>query len=344
MSVPASASPISMSSAPHLPKIRVAACNVAPVFLDTPATVKKVIRLIAETAAAGADLVVFPETYIPGFPLWSALASPILNHDLFVKLAENSIYVDGPEIAEIAAACAQHKIFASVGFNERSRVSVGCLWNAYVLINDDGKILNHHRKIAPTFYEKLCWAAGDGSGLRVVDTRIGKVGGLICGENGNSLARFSLMAQGEQLHFSSWPPTFPTRPPTDSGNFDLFAATKIRVQAHSFEAKCFSIICSSFMDKAMRDYLVERDPACAELLDNVVQSGSLFIDPTGAVIGESIVGKEGVIYCDMELKRCIEPKQFHDFVGGYNRFDIFNLTVNRARQEPVKFQEVAFSS
>ncbi|GAA6034446.1 hypothetical protein JCM8097_002729 [Rhodosporidiobolus ruineniae] len=330
-----------VSSVPHLPTVRVAACNVAPVYLDTAATVKKVIRLIKETAEGGADLVVFPETYVPGFPLWSALASPILNHDLFCQLAEQSIFVDGPEVDEIRAACAQHKVFASVGFNERSRTSLGCIWNAQILISDQGTILNHHRKIAPTFYEKLSWAPGDGSGLNVVDTRLGRIGGLICGENGNPLARFTLASQGEQLHISSWPPTFPTRPPGDASGFNLMEATKIRVQALSFEGKCFSVACSSFMDKAMRDYLVERDPSCADLLDHFTQSGSFFVNSAGSLIGDEIVAKEGVIYCDMDLSKCVEPKQMHDFVGGYNRFDIFNLQVNRTRQQPVTFQDTS---
>lgn len=117
----------------------------------------KGIKLIEEAAANGADLVVFPETWIAGFPIWSALASPMYNHDLFIKLATESLYVDGPEIDQLRAACRRNGIFAQIGFNERSRASVGCIWNATVLIDDNGRILNHHRKIAPTFYEKLTW-------------------------------------------------------------------------------------------------------------------------------------------------------------------------------------------
>lgn len=229
--------------------------------------------------------------YIPAFPIWSGLGSPTDNHDLFIELARQSIFVDGPEIALLQQACLKNKIFASVGFNERSRGSLGCIWNATVLISDDGKILNHHRKIAPTFYEKLTWAPGDGSGLRVVETeRLGRIGGLICGENGNSLARYALMSQGEQLHVSCWcvsaspcprsrtltqvfvgrPPMFPTRRPGGEGkSFDLLAATRIRVASHCFEAKVFGVICSSFIDQAMRDALVARDPSAADILDNV---------------------------------------------------------------------------
>jgi aliphatic nitrilase len=131
--------------------------------------------------------------------LWSALSSPNLNHDLFVQLSKQAIHVDGPEINDLKTACRENGVFAQIGFNERSRSSLGCLWNSTVLIGDRGQVLNHHRKIVPTYFEKLTWwvdercqafrwlmsrANGDGNGLRVVDTRIGRVGALICGENG----------------------------------------------------------------------------------------------------------------------------------------------------------------
>ena len=160
-------------------------------------------------------------------------------------------------------ACAQNKIFAHIGFNERSHASVGCLWNSAVLINDEGKIVNHQRKLVPTFYEKLIWANGDGAGLRVVDTeRCGKVGALLCGENTNPLARWSLIAQGEQLHLTTWPPCWPTRRITGSAStkaaesggkqYDNLGANRTRTAAHCFEGKCFGVLSSSFMDKEMR--------------------------------------------------------------------------------------------
>lgn len=188
------------------------------------------------------------------------MSAPIDNHNLFNHLARESLLIDGKEIKTIQQACLQHRIFAHVGFNERSPASLGCLWNASVLISDEGKILNHHRKIAPTFYEKLVWAPGDGAGLRVVDTeRLGKVGSLICGENTNPLARWSLMAQGEQLHISTWPAVWPTtrgKPASGEGKsekqYDNVAANRTRSAAHCFEAKCFGVLCSGFMDKAMR--------------------------------------------------------------------------------------------
>ncbi|KAF2105047.1 carbon-nitrogen hydrolase [Rhizodiscina lignyota] len=329
-----------------LPKVRVAACNVAPVFMDTAKTVHKTIGLIREAATNRADLVVFPETYIPAFPLWAAVASPIDNHSFFGRLAQESLLIDGKEMRSIQQACAKNKIFAHVGFNERSHYSVGCIWNSSVLISDEGKILNHHRKLQPTFYEKLVWSPGDGAGLKVVDTqRLGKIGSLICGENTNPLARWSLIAQGEQLHVTTWPPVWPTRrvqtAPTESEEgasvgkqYDNVAANRTRTAAHCFEAKCFGVLCSAYMDKEARDMIVKHAPSSAETLDNVTQGASLFLDPTGSQVGEQIQGQEGVVYADLDLNACVEPKQFHDTVGGYQRFDIFDLKVDRTRRGP----------
>ncbi len=203
------------------PKFKAAACHVAPVFLDSAASAEKAVALIGEAARAGAGLVVFPEGYMPGFPLWAALRAPIHNHDLFKRLAAESVRLDGPEIGLVRDAARRHGVLVSLGFSESTEASVGCLWNANVLIGRDGGILNHHRKLVPTFYEKLVWANGDARGLRVTPTEIGRVGMLICGENTNPLARYALMAQGEQVHISTYPPAWPTRPPGESAAYDL---------------------------------------------------------------------------------------------------------------------------
>ncbi|CZT14104.1 related to aliphatic nitrilase [Ramularia collo-cygni] len=328
-----------------LPKVRVAACNVAPIFLDTAKTVQKTISLISEAARNKADLVVFPESYIPAFPLWAGVSAPIDNHSFFKTLARESLLINSPEITTLQQTCLQHNIFAHIGFNERSHSSLGCIWNASILISDTGKILNHHRKIAPTFYEKLVWAAGDGEGLRVVETgRCGRVGGLICGENTNPLARWTLMAQGEQVHVSTWPAVWPTvrvgeRSEREGGEgaerqYDNVAANRTRSAAHCFEAKCFGVMCSGFMDRGMRDAIVKHAPSSAATLDSLTQGASCFLDPTGAQIGEQVQGEEGIAYADLDLNECIAPKQFHDVVGGYQRFDIFDLQVSRSRMGP----------
>ena len=257
------------------------------------------------------------------------------NHDLFQRFVENSLLCDGPEIAAIAAQAKKFDIFVSFGLSEASHASVGCIWNSNILISDQGETLIHHRKLVPTFFEKLIWAPGDGAGLKVARTRIGNIGGLICGENTNPLARYALMTQKEQIHISSWPPIWPTRNPTAGGNYNNLQANRIRASAHSFESKSFGVVCAGFMDKPMFEFLVKRDRSVANVLENTPGAESFFVNPTGTQFGDTLQTEEGLIYAELDLSQCIEPKQFHDVVGYYNRFDVFDLKVNRKRIEPV---------
>ena len=321
------------------PAYRVAAVHVASVFLDLEKTVAKTCSVIEEAARHGAQLVAFPEAYIPAFPVWSALAAPIHNHGWFRRLAASAMRCPGPELDRIAATARRAGVFVSLGFTEGTEQSVGCLWNANVLIGDDGAVLNHHRKLVPTFWEKLTWANGDGAGLRVSETRLGRIGVLICGENTNPLARFALIAQGEQVHVSTYPPVWPTRDPRGGGNYDLAVAIRIRAGAHSFEAKAFTLVVSGFMDAAMRDELAALIPDAGPILADTPRGVSMVIGPTGEPVSDVKGDDEGLLYADIDTAAAVEPKQFHDVVGYYNRFDVFNLTVNRTRPRPARFIE-----
>jgi aliphatic nitrilase len=324
----------------HYPKLKVAAAHVAPVFLDTERTVDKACSLIAEAAQAGARLIVFPEAFVPAFPIWTAIAAPILTHELFKSLASCAIEITGPEIARLKDSARRNEICVSIGFNEGTKASVGCIWNSNVLIGEDGSLLNHHRKLVPTYYEKLVWSSGDGAGLRVVETSIGRIGMLICGENTNPLARYSLMAQGEQIHISTYPPIWPTRPSREAGGYDIEQAIRIRAGAHSFEAKVFNIVASAAADDTMRAKLEAVLGASAlELIDNTPQAISVVIGPSGLPVSPVVSGEETLLYCDIDLADCVEPKQFHDVVGYYNRFDIFKLEVNREANRPIVFRD-----
>lgn len=327
-----------------LPVIKVAAAHAASVYMNASATVAKAISIIEEASRNGAELISFPESFIPGFPVWAALWAPIYNHDWFKRMAANSIKVDGPEMAQIQAAARRCGVFVSMGFSESTDVSLGCMWNSIVLIGDDGQILNHHRKLVPTFYEKMVWASGDGHGLKVSSTRVGKIGALICGENTNPLARYALAAQGEQIHISAWPAIWPTRLPGSGQNFDNVAANRIRAGGHSFEAKAFGILNAGFMDAGMIDALTASDdPMARQVLDNTPRAATQFLDPTGAVIGDTLQNEEGIAYATFDLDLCVEPKQFHDIVGYYNRFDVFDLSIDRRRLIPATFRDPAIT-
>jgi aliphatic nitrilase len=325
---------------PDYPKLTACAAHVAPVFLDAGATVAKACSLIAEAAARGARLIAFPESYVPGFPVWAAVQAPIHNHEFFKRFAANSIPVPGPEVEALCEAARSSDIFVSIGISERSPVSVGALWNTNLLIDPDGAILNHHRKLVPTFYEKLIWAPGDGAGLQVCDTEIGKLGMLICGENTNPLARYSLIAQGEQVHVSSYPPVWPTRPADQPGRYDLASAIRIRAGAHSFEGKLFNVVSSAYLDGATLKALGELSTEARETIENSARGVSLVIGPSGEVVSDTFSEDEGLLYQEIDVSQCVEPKQFHDVVGYYNRFDVFDLKVNRKRTTPITFSDV----
>lgn len=319
------------------PRFKAAACHAASVFLDTAASVEKACDLIAEAARNGASLVAFPESFIPGFPVWAAVQAPILSHDLFATLAAQSVRIDGPEIGRIRMAARQHGVVVSLGISEGTDASVGCIWNSNLLIGADGAILNHHRKLVPTYYEKLVWANGDGRGLRVVESDVGRLGMLICGENTNPLARYSLMAQGEQVHVSSYPPVWPTRPSTDNGGYNLRRAIEIRAGGHAFEAKVFNVVASGCLDVSLLDTLCKLGRDACEILERAPRAVSMILDPTGEVVSNVLSDDEGIVYADIDVARCVEPKQFHDVVGYYNRFDIFHLDVDRTPREPAHF-------
>ncbi|KAG9842000.1 nitrilase, partial [Aureobasidium melanogenum] len=342
--------------------LRAAACHVSPVFLSASATTQKAINLIRQASANEANLVVFPETYISAFPIWSAVRAPTENHDLFKRMVAESVHVDGPEIEPLRATAQKLNIMVSVGISEKARYSSATLWNSNVLIGSNGEILNHHRKLQPTFFEKLTWSSGDGHGLKVSETQYGKIGNLICGENTNPLARYALMAEGEQIHISTWPAVWPTRAlqpdvvATKGKNYDNLAANRTRAAAHCFEAKCFGIINAAFLDEQAIDIVAKgasNEAGVRQTLQLSQRAATMFLDPTGmlkpgftvdAMTGkeqetEYLQDREDILYTDMDVEECIEGKQYHDVVGGYQRLDIFDLQVDRSRREPARFVE-----
>lgn len=350
--------------------IRVAACHASPAFLSARDTTSKAISLIERAAKYKANLVVFPETYISAFPIWSALRPPTDNHDLFKRMALESVYADGEEIQAIRATAKKAQVMVSIGISEKVHSSSATLFNSNVLIGSQGEVLVHHRKLMPTFFEKLTWAPGDGHGLRVAETAYGKIGNLICGENTNPLARYSLMAQGEQIHISTWPAIWPTRVPgisasqdqsNDDGkssvakgaNYDNVAANRTRAAAHCFEAKCFGVLCSGALGDDVVEIISDGSSHLRQALEQSQRGATMFLDPTGAPLQGFVVdgqtqeqkptdflqSTEDIMYCDMNVEDCIEGKQYHDVVGGYQRLDVFDLKVNRTRQYPVTFTE-----
>jgi aliphatic nitrilase len=320
----------------NLPRFKAAAVQTAPVFLDTNATIDKACALIAEAARNGAAIVAFPEVFVPGYPYWNWITDPVTGSAWFEKLARAAILVPGPEVEQLQRAARAANIHVVIGVNERSPVSLGAIYNTLLFIGPDGALLGRHRKLVPTWAEKLTWTNGDGASLVTYDTSIGKLGGLACGENTNTLARFTLLAQGELVHVASYI-SLPVAPP----DYDMAEAIKLRAIAHSFEGKIFTIVSCSTVSNEIIAAMESVRPDARKMLERKSSAFSGIIGPDGRVVGEALIDAEGIVYADIDLNRCIQPKQMHDIIGHYNRFDIFDLRINRAAQAPLGWNEEA---
>jgi nitrilase len=316
-----------------LPKFKAAAVQASPVFLNVDATIEKACSIIAEAAGNGASLVAFPEVFVAGYPYWNWIMTPVQGSKWYEKLYVNSITVPGPETDRICKAAKEHNCHIVIGVNERGQ-SFGELYNTNLIIDNKGNLVGKHRKLVPTWAEKLTWTGGDGSSLKVYDTEIGPIGTLACGENTNTLARFTLLTQGELIHIANYI-SLPVAPP----DYDMAEAIKIRAAAHSFEGKLFTIVSCSTITKEIIDIMKEDVPNAEELLTRKNSAFSGVIGPNGAVIGDPLIDEEGIVYADIDLSKCIQPKQMHDILGHYNRFDIFDLRVNNAPKKNITFTD-----
>jgi aliphatic nitrilase len=315
----------------EFPKFKAAAVQTSPVFLNVDKTIDKAISFIAEASSNGAQLVAFPEVFVSGYPYWNWIMTPVQGSKWYEQLYRNSVTVNGPEIKRICDAAVQYNIHIVIGLNERGD-SFGEIYNTNLIIDDKGIIVGKHRKLVPTWAEKLTWTSGDGSSLKVYKTDIGPIGTLACGENTNTLARFTLLSQGELIHIANYI-SLPVAPP----DYDMAEAIKIRAAAHSFEGKLFTVASCSTISQEIIDIMAQDVPNAAELLTRKNSAFSGIIGPNGAVVGEPLIDDEGIVYAEIDLAKCIQPKQMHDILGHYNRFDIFDLRVNVAPTRKITF-------
>jgi nitrilase len=313
------------------PKFKAAAVQAAPVFLDREATVEKSGRLIEEAAAKGVELIAFPEVYIPAYPWWHRLDNPYRGHKYFRELVKNSLEIPSPAMDRICECARKFNVYVVMGINERVPETLGTIYNTNVLIDRKGKILGAHRKLVPTFAEKLTWGGGDGSTLKVYETDIGKLGMLNCGENTNSLARYALIGQGEQVHIAN----YPGQPAGDESNYDLAHAIEIRSAAHAFEGKLFNVVSCSVFTPAIAKILGD-----TEEKKRMVSNGSLGLTAIYGPDGKRLAGpldpnEEGMVVAEIDLEKIIVPKLQHDIVGHYQRFDVLSLNLNRRPLKPI---------
>ena len=300
--------------------VKAAAIQAAPVYNDLARCVDKAIALIAEAASSGAKLVVFPETWLPGYPAWLDCCRDVALWDheptkkVFARLMDNSVAVPGPVTEALGEAARQHQIVLNISVHQRAIEGAGrgTLYNTMLTFGADGTLLNRHRKIMPTYTERMIWGQGDGSSLHAVATDAGRIGGLICWEHWMPLARQVLHESGEDIHVAAWPQV---------KEMNLVAS-----RHYAFEGRCFVIACGAVM-KA-RELPPELEPIESLKRDPdafVLNGGSAIIGPDGSLLAGPLFNEEAILTADLDLSRVAEENMALDVTGHYSRPDIFEV-------------------
>lgn len=294
--------------------MRLAVLQVAPVFLDAWATWEKIKAMALKAIQDGAEVIVWGESLIPGYPNWPSLDTSDMQEPVYALYWDQAVTLDGPLVADIKDFAKRNNVMIIGGVAERES---GSTYATILTIGQDGELLGRHRKLKPTWKERLVWADGDGLGLRTHDTKIGKIGSLNCWENWLPLARAALHQQGEFVHVAVWP-----------GNDNL---VKDITRFIALEAKSWSIAACGLLRSSDMAHLSEEDfPIKAAMMnfrETWQNGGSRIIAPNGDVVAGPLFDEEGIIAADLSAKDVVSARQLMDSSGHYSRSDVLKLDV-----------------
>jgi nitrilase len=312
--------------ADEFPHVKAAVVQAAPALFEREASIEKAFSLVLEAAAQGAQLILFPEAFIPAYPRGLSFGTVVGSRTAEGRLTwqrywANAVEVPGPATQALGAAARQAGAYLAVGVIERdSQFSRGTLYCTLLYFGPDGSLLGKHRKLKPTAAERLIWGEGDGSTLTVLDTPLGRIGGLICWENYMPLARTAMYSKGVEIYLA---PTADAR--------DAWQATLRHIAC---EGRCFVLGCNQYVTKEMYPPDLVGIEDLEDQPEVLCRGGSAIVSPLGNVLAGPLFDQEGILYADLDLAEVAQAKYDFDVVGHYARPDVFRLLVDERPRPP----------
>ncbi|MGO4194870.1 Nit6803 family nitrilase [Rhizobium sp. YAF28] len=301
--------------------VRAAAAQIAPDLTSPEKTLARVLETIAEAATKGAEIIVFPETFVPWYPYFSFVLPPVLSGREHLRLYEEAVTVPSAATDAVAAAAREHGIVVALGINERDH---GSLYNTQLLFDADGRLILKRRKITPTYHERMIWGQGDASGLTVVDSSIGRLGALACWEHYNPLARYALMAQHEEIHIAQFP---------GSMVGPIFAEQmEVTIRHHALESGCFVVNATGWLTEEQINSITPDQG-----LQKALRGGCMtaIISPEGKHLAPPITEGEGILIADLDMSLITKRKRMMDSVGHYARPELLHLVMDGRATQPM---------